>query len=268
MSTQPVNYSVPPVERAMRVLRFIADGNHCNNTSQAAKKLDINRTTLLRLLHTLQQERMIEFTRDAGGYVLGTGLIELAAGALYSRDIVQIAHPELNGLVTALGLSAHLAILEGCDILYLLRETPNLHLVSNVRIGSKLPAHATTIGRIILANTNALQLDVILDKSNFVTVTDKTANSPDALRKQLAEDLEIGVAWSVGNFEAGIGSSAAVLIDASGNVAGAINVTGPEYEFAESTGRRDEIFQSITAAAERISRQLGYFPSSKLAKSS
>ena len=141
------------------------------------------------------------------------------------------------------------------------RESERADLASDVR-----PAELQF--RSFLANTSESQLDAILDKSNFVTVTDKTANSPDALRKQLAEDLDVGVAWSVGNFEAGIGSAAAVIIDASGNVAGAINVTGPEHEFAESTGRRDDIYQAITAAAERISRQLGYFPSSTLAKSS
>ncbi len=258
MNIEKANYSVPPVERAIRVLRYIADGHQCTNTSRAAKELGINRTTLLRLLHTLQQERMIESVGEAEGYVIGTGLIQLAASALYSRDIVQIAQPVLKELAVKLGLSSHLGIIEGRDILYLLRETPNLHLISNVRVGSRLPAHATTIGRIILANSTEAGFAEIFEKENLVAVTKKTATSPEDLRQQLEVDQKIGVAWSVGNFEAGIGSAAAAVFDASGKAVAAINVTGPEREFASKAGRREEIYAAMTEAANHISHQLGF----------
>ena len=83
-------YAVPSVSRAIKVLRHIAEGNNCININQTAKDLDINRTTLLRLLHTLSDERMIEPVSDAGGYSLGTGLIGLAAKALYSLSLIHI----------------------------------------------------------------------------------------------------------------------------------------------------------------------------------
>ena len=108
------------------------------------------------------------------------------------------------------------------------------------------------------------QLDDILAQTEFVAVTEKTASSALALRSQLSEDKSIGVAWSVGNFEAGIGSSAAALFDNTGEVAGAINVTGPEKEFQKSSGRRGEIFSALTRAADRISHQLGFYPQKAL----
>ncbi|MCB1426455.1 MAG: IclR family transcriptional regulator [Zhengella sp.] len=262
MSGDANGYSVPPVERAFRVLRYIADGNSCANMAKAAKETGINRTTLIRLLHTLEQEAMIEKAHNGQGFVLGTGLINLAASALYSRDIVQVAHPELRRLVRDLGLSAHLGILDRREITYLLRETPNLHLVSNVRVGSRLPAHATTIGRIILAHRDFAEVEALFRASEMTAATEKTATTLAALSEQLNADRRLGIAWSVSNFEAGIGSAAAAVFDAQGKAVGAINVTGPDHEFAEGAGRREEIGRNLSAAAHRISHQLGHIPSS------
>ena len=262
MSEDKAAYSVPPVERAIRVLRYIADGHDCANTSKAAKEIGVNRTTLIRLVHTLEAEGMIERSERTQGYVLGTGLINLAASALYSRDVVQVAHPELRRLVRDLGLSAHLGILDGRDIIYILRETPNLHLVSNVRTGSRLPAHATTIGRIILAHREFAEVEALYGSTELPRVTEKTATSLAGLHQQLAADRRVGIAWSVSNFEAGIGSAAVAVFDAQGKAVGAINVTGPDQEFVEANGRRDEIARALIAAANRISHQLGHIPSS------
>ena len=255
-----MSYNVPPVQRAFKLLRHIADGNDCGNTSQAAKAVGINRTTLLRLLHTLAMEGMIEADGPGGGYRLGTGLISLASSAVFSRDLVQVAQPVLKRLAQGLGLSAHLGILEGQHIVYLVRETPNLHLVSNVRVGSRLPAHATTIGRSILAELDFTDVKSLFTESELVGVTAKTPVTYTTLAAQLADDKSQGMAWSVGNFEANIGSCAAAIFDVSGEVAGAINVTGPDHHFLVEGGRRDEIARDLTAAAEQISRQLGYLP--------
>ncbi len=260
MSKAKPTYGVPPVERAIALLRYISDGNDCANTSLAAKETGINRTTVLRLIETLQRERMIQPNPDGAGYTLGNGLIHLAARALYSRDIVQIAQPELKTLASRLGLSAHLGVIEGLEILYLLRETPNLHLVSNVRVGSRLPVHATTIGRIILAHHDSDQRDRLLDGCDFHAVTAKTPTDRSALDAQLEIDRKTGLAWSVGNFEAGIGSAAIAVFDSTGEPVAAVNVTGPEHEFVESSGRRDEIHLALSASAQEISQQLGFQP--------
>lgn len=261
MTEKKQSIGVPPVVRAVALLRYIADGNDCANTSRAAKQTGINRTTLLRLLETLRSERMIQLNPDGGGYVLGNGLIHLAARALYSRDVVQIAQPELRRLAETLGLSAHLGVIEGHEILYLLRETPNLHLVSNVRVGSRLPIHATTIGRIMLAHCASDERDRILDGCDLHAVTAKTATSRAALDSQLEVDRKMGLAWSVGNFEAGIGSAAKAVFDSSGRAVAAVNVTGPEHEFSESAGRREEIGSALTESALCISQQLGHVAS-------
>lgn len=251
-------YSVQPVVRALAVLRHIAAGNRCRNTSEAAKATGVNRTTLVRILATLEAERLIEALPDKGGYRLGTGLISLAAEALNDRGIVPSARPVLRRLVAELRLSAHLGVREGREIVYLARETPVSHLASTVREGTRLPAHATTIGRVLLAQLGRQEVAALYAERPLEAFTDKTRTTLDALLDQLAQDRSRGVSWSVANFEPEIGSAAAPVYDHRGNAVAAINVTGPARTFAEGTELAARIEATLKSAAQDISEALGY----------
>ncbi|MDK3020170.1 IclR family transcriptional regulator [Pseudodonghicola flavimaris] len=251
-------YSVPPVERAFRLLRHIAAGNRCRNSSRAAKELGINRTTLIRLLATLEAERMIEQLPEDGGYRLGTGLIALATQALNDRGIIPTARPVLKALAQKLGLSTHLGVREGREIVYLARETPVSHLASSVREGSRLPAHATTIGRILLAELSPAELRELYRGHALEAYTDKTRTSLDELESQLATDRAQGMTWSVANFEHDIGSAAVAVYDHKGQAVAAINVTGHASVFAEDSAIVEDIKSDLRAAAQEISEALGY----------
>lgn len=251
-------YSVPPVHRAFTLLRHIAAGGRCRNASATARELGINRTTLIRLLHTLEAERMIESVDDGASWQIGPGMIALAADALRSRDVLRVAQPVMVRLAHELALSAHLGVLDGRDIIYLLRETPNTPLISNVREGSRLPAHATTIGRILLAHLAPDELERLFAHAPMQPATAKTSTTLDALRAQIAEDRARGTAWSSGNFERDIGSCAAAIFDHHGRAVAAINVTGPEATFAPGTDLARRIEARTRAAAAEISAGLGF----------
>lgn len=252
-------YSVPPVERALHLLRYIGDGNKCRNLSTASKELGINRTTLIRLIYTLDANRMIEEIDDGAGYRLGPGLISLAAQALHGRDIVQVCRPLLVDLAQETGMSAHLGILDGTDIVYLSREAPDIHLVSNMRAGSRLPAHTSSCGRAILAELPEEELRALFSSVVLEKRTDKTPTDVEDVIRQAARDKSDQVAWSEGNYEAGIGSCAAVVRDHRGRPAGAINVSGPESRFsAEGQDPDGPIKRAVLAAARQASSNLGY----------
>ena len=253
-------YGVPPVARAFKVLRHVAAGDELRNIASSARALAISRTTLIRLVATLEAERMIERTRDGAGWKLGFGLAGLAAQALFSADIVEVGDPVLAQLTEALGLSAHLGVLEGREVLYVARRSPNLPLVSNVRIGSRLPAHATSLGRIILAH---MPTDAVVRLFSGVRLKPSTAKTPTtiaALLRQIAADRAEGIAWSSSHYEVGISSAAAAIFDHTGQVAGAINVTGPSRGFDTGADRTATINRALRAAATTISRRLGHAP--------
>ena len=85
------NYLSPPVQRAARLLRRIADGDGVTNMSRTAAAIGINRTTLLRLLHTLEAEGLIERAGDEAGWRIGLGLVAIAARSFFSGDLIQTA---------------------------------------------------------------------------------------------------------------------------------------------------------------------------------
>ncbi|MCT8997583.1 IclR family transcriptional regulator [Chelativorans intermedius] len=252
------NYVVPPVVRAIALLRHVAAGNRCRNISRTAKALNINRTTLIRLLATLEAEGILEAIPDEGGYRLGTGLIALASEALSERSILQVARPFLRQLVKELNLSAHLGVLEGREIVYLARETPNSHLASTVREGTRLPAHATTIGRILLAELPQKTLRQLYAGQPMEAFTSKTRTTLAELEAQLQADRARGVAWSVANFEPDIGSAAVAVFDHQARAVGAINVTGHASIFAEGSPQVDAIERALKSAARAMSEALGY----------
>ena len=251
-------YTVPPVVRAIKLLRHIAAGRSVANQSQAAREIGINRTTLLRLLHTLEAEGLIERVPGGDDYGPGPGLIELAAAKLASLDVAQVANPLLASLATRLGLSCHLGILDGSEVLYVLRATPNVHLVSNVRIGTRLPAHASSMGRAILAHMPPEGVDALYRDAPLFKVTPKTPTTLPALHAMLAQVREAGLVDSRSAYEAGIDSIAAPVLDHAGAVIAAINASGPESAFGGTRQRRAEIARAVREAACDISRRMGY----------
>jgi len=250
-------YISPPVQRASRLLRHIAEGDSVVNISRTARELGINRTTLLRLLHTLELERFIEPRSEGPGWRIGVGLIGLTAQAFFSEDLVQISVPVLTRLAEALSLSAHLGVLDGLEVVYLVRRVPNHTFASNIRIGSRLPAHAANMGRIILANMPPERVDRLYAGAVLKAVTSHTAVTPTQLHAQLDADRACGLAWSDGNYEAGISSVAAAIFDATGTSIAALNVSGHPADFAGAE-RRSLIAASVRAAATEISQRLGW----------
>src|SRR5262245_64327851 len=199
-------YIAPPVQRAVRLIRHVAEGNPVLNMSETAKTLKINRTTLLRLLHTLEIEGFVERRSTGAGYQVGLSFLELGARALFSQDLVQVAVPILTRLAETLQLSAHLGVLDGTDVLYLVRRTPNTPLASNIRVGSRLPAHATTMGRMLLAYMTPLELETLYAGKELQRFSEHTSTTLAAVQAKAEKDRHAGIAWSEAYFERGISS--------------------------------------------------------------
>src|SRR6202022_2810818 len=226
-------YIPPPGQRAVRLIRHVAEGNPVLNMSETAKTLKINRTTLLRLLHTLEVEGFVERRPNGAGFQIGLSLLEVGARALFSQDLGQVAVPVLTRLAETLQLSAHLGVLDGTDVLYLVRRTPNTPLASNIRVGSRLPAHATTMGRMLLAFMTTVEIETLYAGKELQRFSDHTATTLAALEAKAERDRRAGIAWSEAHFERGIGSAAVPVFDFGGTPLGAINVSGPVGAFAD-----------------------------------
>jgi DNA-binding IclR family transcriptional regulator len=247
-------YLSPPVQRAAKLLRRIAEGDRVTNMSRTSRELDISRTTLLRLLHTLEAERFIEAAGETG-WRIGPGLIGIAAHAFASGDLAAAAQPVLQRLAERVGMSTHLGVLDGREVVYLVRCTPNASFVSNIRVGSRLPAHAANMGRIILAQLPEAEVRALYSGAPMPAATPHTPTTLGGLLTRLTQDRDAGLAWSNGHFEPGIGSVAAAVRDVSGRPVAAINVSG---QLASLNDSRAQIGAAVAEAAAEISAQLGF----------
>ncbi len=170
---------------------------------------------------------------------------------------MQTAVPVLTRLAASLALSAHLGVLDDREIVYLVRRVPNHAFASNIRIGSRLPAHAANMGRIILAYLPRERVERLYAGVDLRPVTPQTAITPLQFRAQLDADRALGLAWSDGNYEPGISSVAAAIFDATNTPVAAINVTGQTTQF-ENSERRAQFGAEVNQAAREISLRLGW----------
>lgn len=250
--TAAADASASPVERAFRLLRYIADGGSTANLSDVARQINVNRVTVMRLLESLKAAGLIEAVPPGGAHRLGMPFLTLAASALGSADLTSRARQVLPGLVAKTGLSAYLAVLEGTELIYLLCETPDTPLVSRIRVGSRIPAHRATPGLAMLAALDAPALAELYARHPAADAADQ----PDwqALNAALAIARETGCAWSFSGLEAGIDSCAAAVTDGRSNVLAALSVAGPNTAFSNDESLRATVEASVKAAASQLSR--------------
>jgi len=249
-------YLISPVQRALKLLDFVANGGSTTQLSRIARELDINRVTLARLLDTLEHERMIEPSPEGAGYRIGSRFLAMAAAALGDRDLLRLAQPILARLAAELQFSAHLAVLSGDQIVYLLQELPDTLLVSNVRVGSRLPAHVAAPGRVLLAALSPSERRSLLGRGPLSAATRHTPTTHADLDRLIGEDARRGRAWSFSGYEKGVDACAAPVFDRFGKIVAAISVAGPDSRFDEAMRARTG--EAVTDAARLLSKMLGH----------
>ena len=252
---------VSPVIRGLRLLRFIAEGGSTANLSEVGRRIDVNRVTVMRLLATLEHEGMLE-RLPQGGHEVGFGFLKLAARVLAANDLTTFARRVLARLSASLQLSAYLVVRDGGHALYLLRDMPNTSLVSNIQVGSRVAAHLTTPGRMLIAHLPPETLRELLGDDPLPTVTGQSPATHARLAEILAADRERGCAWSFSAYERGIDSCAAPVVGADGDVIAAISVAGPPQRFELDGTLRERVEKEVRLAARDLSALLGYRPGS------
>lgn len=238
-------------------MKHVAEGDPVENMAHTAKVLNINRTTLLRLLHTLEAEGFLERKESGVGYRVGLALLSIAARSFFSQDLVEVSLPLVTRLAKETELSSHLAVLDGTNVLYMLRKAPDVPITSNVVAGTRLPAHATTTGRIMLAYMESQKIKTLYKGVTMERFSSATPRNVKELLAILDTDRRQGIAWSDSYFESGVSSAAVALRNFAGEPVGALNVSGPSDAFSPKS-KRSQIETMLKQAGKEISQRLGW----------
>jgi DNA-binding IclR family transcriptional regulator len=246
---------VPGLERGLNILRLFKRTRAAVAPPEMARELGIPRSTVHRLVLTLEEMGFLRRV-ESGAYALGPAVLTIGFDYLGSLDIVQLSNPVLAGLRDETNCSTHLAVRNGTEIVYLSRHASRAAVASTVSVGSSLPAHATVIGRIILADLSETELAALYRGKRLERYTEQTPMTLPALATLLAEDRQRGYAISTSFFERGITAVAAPVRDQSGRVVASINAVAVEVSHDEPL-LRGAWKDRVLAAAAAISAMLG-----------
>ncbi len=250
---------VPAATRALRVLRFLASQPDPVPLGRIAQAVGIPRSTAYHLVNAMIAEGFVSHLPEEKRYGLGVAAFEVGSGYSRQEPLQRIARRSLASLVDVVGQSAHLAVLHGRDVLYVVEERAPGRPPLVTDVGVRLPAHLTASGRAILAALPQNQVRALYpDRSAFVDRHGVGPTSPSALRTLLTETRQRGYAMEGGEVTPGFASVASVVLDHNGHPVAGLAVTYPSDEVSDL--RR--VIAATQRTADALTARLGGHPRS------
>jgi IclR family pca regulon transcriptional regulator len=241
---------VQSLERGLAVIRAFSASRPSLTLSEVAAATGVTRAAARRFLLTLVH---LGYVRSEGRYFsLTARVLELGYAYLSSLTLPEVAEPHLEDLVAKVNESSSMSVLDGTDIVYVARVPVSRIMTVAISVGTRFPAYATSMGRVLLAELPEPELDKLLADLRPEPLTGRTVTTAQALRAELARVR--GQGWSLVNqeLEEGLRAIAAPVRDAGGTVVAAVNISAHANRTLESM-RRDLLppLLDATAAIER-----------------
>jgi DNA-binding IclR family transcriptional regulator len=245
--------SIRAVDRALDILMCFTRQTPSLSMTQIADKIGMNKSTVHRLLGTLEKRHFLHRDADSGQYQLGVHMLQMAHLALENNTIRKAATPFMKELASRSQETITLSILDGNEVIFLnVIESPQrVKLAASV--GQRMPAFATAAGKAMLSRLDNNQVEKILDQG-MQRYTPHTVRTKAALLENIAVARRHGFAISMQEYEDGINAVAAPVLAQDGTLMAAVTVAGPAYRFSRE--KMLEIGPAIMAIGEAIARQL------------
>lgn len=222
-----------------------------------ARELGIPRSTIYHLLSTLAEHGFVLHLREQRRWALGTAAFELASGFARQQPLARLGRPLVAALSDRVGESAHLAVMTGADVLYIVEERAPRRPALLTDVGVRLPSHLTATGRAMLAALPREQVRALYpDASAFADRTGRGPCRPGELRTVLREVRARGWAEEHSEVAEGLSSVGTAVCDASGWPLAAVAVTWP----ADSPHDTAVIAAQVAETAAILAHRLGISP--------
>jgi DNA-binding IclR family transcriptional regulator len=213
------------LDRALVMLDELANGPR--TLDQLAERLEVHKSTVLRLLRTLESHRFVQRS-GVRYYRLGTSLFELAFRALDERDVRRSVEPALRELNADTGHTVHLASYEDGEVIYIDKCESRHNVRMYSRIGRRAPLHCTAVAKVLVAALPKDQREAVAGTIPYERMTPNTITTPRAYLAELARVAERGYAVDDEEHEEHIHCVAAPVRDARGAVVAAMSLSVPQ----------------------------------------
>jgi IclR family pca regulon transcriptional regulator len=250
---KPSDSYVQSFARGLEVLRSFGAGAPAQTLSEAAERAGLTRAGARRILLTLQTLGYVE--QDGRQFRLTPKVMELGFAYLSAQPWWHLAQPLMEELTQQLKQSTSAAVLDGDDIVYVLRVPMEKIMSINLGVGSRLPAHCTSMGRVLLAGLPEEQRATRVGAMKLEALTPKTITDPDKLLRTLSQVRRQGFALVNEELQLGLMSLAVPIKDRSGRVMAAINVSSPAQRQSAAEMQKS-CLPALQSVAERIAAML------------
>ncbi len=250
---KPGDGYVQSFARGLEVIRSFSASTSQQTLTEVAAHSGLSRAGARRILLTLQSLGYV--TSDGRLFSLSPRILDLGFAYLSSMPIWNLAEPAMETLVSQVKESCSAAVLDGTDIVYVLRVPTHKIMSISLGVGSRLPAYCTSMGRVLLAALPEAQCLDILEKSARTARTKHTVTDMSELASRIALVRRQG--WCLVNqeLEEGLVSMAAPVTNRAGQTVAALNISG-QANRTSARAMHDGMLPALLAAAQGISRLL------------
>lgn len=254
---EKADYIIQSVVHALEMFDAFMGAKDDLGVTDLAKKLDLHKNNVFRLLATLETRGYVEQNKLTGNYRLGYKTFELGQAFLHQAGLLKQARPVMDELVKACNETVYVGVLRGDFVIYLdIAETTHSVRVAN-RVGTLLPAYATAIGKAQLAYLSEDELARIFTKPKMQAYTDKTITDRDKLYAHLREVAKKGYAMDLEELEQDVFCIGVPVLDYTGRAVAGLCVSAPGCRMGRKR-MEGELMPLVKAAGAEVSRALGY----------
>jgi IclR family pca regulon transcriptional regulator len=244
---------VQSLERGLAVIRAFNADNSELTLSEVARITGLTRASVRRFLHTLVD---LGYMRtDGRRFSLRPKILELGYAYLSSLSLPEVAMPHLEQLVEKVHESSSVSVLDGDEVVYIARVPTKRIMRIAISVGTRFPAFATSMGRVLLAGQSEDWLDGYLASADLHAITRHTISDPKRLRAELLRIRQQGWALVDQELEEGLRSIAAPIHDAEGRVIAAVNISAHASR-GSSEQMRTEFVSPLLTTAKLIQEDL------------
>lgn len=237
------------IGRVSAVLQAYMHDEDKLTVSELSRRTGIPKASTSRIANDLVDHGFLE--RDGAGFRLGIRLFELGQQASRSTDLRKLSFPYMSELMSATKQTVHLAVLEGAEVVYVQilrsRHTPPLPS----RVGGRLPAYATGVGKVLLAFSDDATVEAAL-AGPMAKLGPRTITEPETFLAALSEIRESRLAYEREESAVNVGCAAAPILDAAGRPVAAVSVS-VHLSLVDLT----KVGPAVSTTARALSRQLG-----------
>ncbi|MEA9984454.1 MULTISPECIES: IclR family transcriptional regulator domain-containing protein [Subtercola] len=248
---------VQSLARGLSVIRVFGHDTPLMTLSEIARATGLTRATSRRFLLTLIELGYVR--TDGKTFALTAKVLELGFSYLSGITLPEIAQPHLEALSRSVGESTSAAIIDGPDIVYIVRVPTHRIMTVGINLGTRLPAYATSMGRVLLAGLSPADLASYLHDVKLRALTERTVGSENALTAELDKVRSNGWAVVDQELEPGLRSIAVPLSGPDGRVVGAINVS-TQASSGTNDAMRKKYLAALKQTAARIESDLQLAP--------